>query len=268
MKFRYLEENKNHPLINHFYEFIVDEGDLPFESFIIPVSYIIISYTKCNQSNLVIHQNKNLEYNKLSIAGQFYGGYSVKILKENHNIGFALHPTALYKLTKKNISLLTNKYLRLTNVSEELNTNLESIFTEHFSNPEILIRKIKELFNNQTLIDDKYTRQIDKAIKIIFAKKGLVTVSDLLKEVAFSQKSLENWFKKIVGLTPGKYIRQHRFSELMRQYQSNEIEISDLIYQYNYYDTAHFSKDFTLFTGQTMKSFFKNDYPLLKQYLI
>lgn len=268
MKFQYLEENTKHPLINHFYEFIVHKEDLPFESFIVPVSYIVISNTKCEENNIVTHQKNKIEYNNLCVAGQFYGGYTVAINKENHNLGFALHPTTLYKLSKKNIHQFSNQHISIKNVCEDLYNNLKPIFDNYDANHSVFIQKVKDFFDNVTLVNDKYTRQIDKAIAIIFDKKGLISVSDLLKEVAFSQKTLEVWFKKIVGLTPGKYIRQHRFSELIRQYNSNEIEITDLIHQYNYYDSAHFAKDFSLFTGQTMKSFFKKEYPLLKKYLI
>ena len=58
-----------------------------------------------------------------------------------------------------------------------------------------------------------------------------------------------------------------RFNKLMIKYQSNEIELKDLIYKYNYYDQSHFSKDFKLFMNQSPKFFFKQDFPLLKEYL-
>ncbi|MBR9916006.1 MAG: AraC family transcriptional regulator [Algicola sp.] len=78
---------------------------------------------------------------------------------------------------------------------------------------------------------------------------------------------MENQFKKIVGLTPGKYIRLYRFLKLMRKHESHEIDLNDLILMYNYYDRSHFTKDFKLFMRQSPKTYFKNNNLLLNEYL-
>ena len=95
----------------------------------------------------------------------------------------------------------------------------------------------------------------------------VLNVLDIINEISTSQKTLEVQFKKIVGLTPGRYIRLFRFQQLMRKYYSGDIELKDLIYKYNYYDSSHFAKDFKLFMKQNLKSFLKKDYLLLKSYL-
>ena len=53
----------------------------------------------------------------------------------------------------------------------------------------------------------------------------------------------------------------------MKKYQSQVINLKDLIYMYNYYDQSHFTKDFTLFMKETPKAYFKKEYPLIKKYL-
>ena len=88
---------------------------------------------------------------------------------------------------------------------------------------------------------------------------------DIVDEILISQKSLEIYFKKIVGLTPGRYIRQFRFLNLMKKHLSKEIDLKDLINKYNYYDSSHFAKDFKLFMNQDLKSFFKQDYTLIEK---
>ena len=108
---------------------------------------------------------------------------------------------------------------------------------------------------------------IDKVIDYIWEKEGLINVSDLLNLAAISQKSLEIHFKKIVGITPGKYIRLWRFLKLMRKYESGKIKLIDLIQMYDYYDHSHFSKDFLLFMNETPQSYFKKDNHLLEEYL-
>ena len=100
---------------------------------------------------------------------------------------------------------------------------------------------------------------------MIKEEQGLLSVNDLLKKVPFSQKTLENNFKKMVGLTPSKYIRIQRFLNLMKKYENNTIDFKDLIYMYNFYDESHFAKDFKSFTSKLPKDYFTEDFFIMKE---
>ena len=88
----------------------------------------------------------------------------------------------------------------------------------------------------------------------------------MLQLIPLSSKSFQVKFKKIVGLTPVKYIKLVRFSNLIKKYQHKDIDIKDLIEMHNYYDQSHFIKDFKFFMKQKPKDFFKKEYPLIKKY--
>ena len=133
--------------------------------------------------------------------------------------------------------------------------------------PKEIVDELNNLFLNMNLTIDNHTLKIDKVINIIKEKEGLLTVQEVLDDICISQKTLETQFKKIVGLTPGKYIRLYRFLKLMRKYESQQIDIKDLIYMYNYYDRSHFTKDFKLFMKKSPKNYFNVDNPFLNEYL-
>ena len=54
---------------------------------------------------------------------------------------------------------------------------------------------------------------------------------------------------------------------LIQKYQLKQVPLTDLIYAFNYFDLSHFNKDFKFFMKQTPRSFFKKDFPLLKEYI-
>lgn len=267
MEFISLNSNIVHPLIDYFYQFKITEEDLPFETLILPVGMANIAYNFCEEPILFTHKNNTSYYNKLTLIGQFYGSYKIQVHKVNYNIGFDLKPTTLYKILDRDISEATNKQTPLKDFHFELYEKLNIIFLEYKDNVSKLIESINKVFNKLTLSKDKNIQHIDKAISIISKNEGVLKVTDLLKEVPFSQKTLEVQFKKIVGLTPGKYIRQYRFMNLMRKYVSKQIDVRDLIYKFNYYDKSHFEKDFKRFMNQSSKKFFQEDYPLLNKIL-
>ena len=268
MQFRYLEKDNNHPIIDHFYELKISKEDLPFTSLILPLGQTNITCIKCAKDQISKHPNKApIFFNGLIVTGQAYGFYEVTIVEESYNFGFGLKPTSLYKLTGKDVSKFNNNHVNINQLTDDFFIKLKAIFEENSNNIHQFIKAIYTFFEKLPFAKDQNIGYLEKAIDLIEEKEGLIKVSDLLDNIPFSQKKLELQFKKIIGLTPGKYIKQYRFMKLMQKYNSREISMSDLQYMFNYYDASHFAKDFQFFMNQTPKSYFKKDYPLLMSYL-
>ena len=268
MEFKYIEENTSHPLIEHFYQLKISKSDLPFKTLIVPFPQTTMTYIFCDESQISEIGKQKILYKELTLTGVMDKVYYVSITKKSENLGFAFRPSALYKILGKDISVYNNSHINFKYVDTELNDKLTYIFKNYRNNITAFVNEVYNLFNNYPIKESRFTKYIDQAIDFIKNKEGLLTVNDLLEVIPISQKSLENHFKKIIGITPGKYIRQHRFLTLMKKYQTKKIEINDLIHQFNYYDASHFGREFKLFMGQTPKEYFKKDYALIKKYLI
>ncbi|TXD48494.1 MULTISPECIES: helix-turn-helix domain-containing protein [unclassified Polaribacter] len=268
MEFNYLEnqKDKNHHLIDHFYQLKITKEDLPFKSVILSVGLISITCV-FGEQQYALQNSIKTPLKDLTVAGQTLGGYQYLINASGYSIAFCLKPSALYKIMKINVSTITNKHVSLKELNIDLYNQLNPLFLTYKDDISALIPLIYEVFDAIPCIQDKSLIHIDKAVDLIIEKEGLIKVNELLKIVPFSQKSLENKFKIAIGLTPGKYIRQYRFMKMMRKYESKQMDFKDLMYLYNYYDLSHFLKDFKLFMGQTPNSYFKKEYPLLKKYL-
>ena len=267
MEFNYFDKNNKHPLIDHFYQLKISEKDIPFKSLIVPIGQTNITFVFCDKDQKSIHADKEIIHNGLSLTGQIYGSYNLEVYAKSENIGFGLKPTALYKILETDISKFNDKHQPLKDVSPKLYEFFYDAFTKNRGNEKDFIKAIYQIFEKLKLSNDEHIKYIDLAVEFIKEKEGLLKVNDLLNVVPLSQKSLEIQFKKIVGITPGKYIRQFRFIQLMLKYGSQEYELNDLLYMFDYYDASHFARDFKFFLGETPKKFFKKDYPLIKTYL-
>lgn len=265
MDFKYLDEKDTRGIVNNMFIISFVNNDLPFKTILVPTGFPSIAYIY-GKKQKIIHKNEITRFKKLIISGQFDSNYDFSVKYEGTNFGINLHPTALYKILGTDISLFKNKHVNFNSLNKCLSDNFSSIFIKNKDNMNNLIDEIHDFIENLNLFLDKDVKQIDKAINYIFKKEGMIKVIDLLKIVPLSQKSLEIKFKKIIGLTPGKYIRLIRFTKLMRKYESKKISINDLIYMYNYYDHSHFIKDFKLFMSVKPKIYFKKEYPLIKAY--
>lgn len=265
MEFKYLNKKDKRGLVNDLFILKFHKDDLPFKTIILPIGYPTLVYIFSKQQDTIFN-GKKMPLKGLTVTGQFYGTYDYFVNDISSNIGMTLHPTALYKILNIDISKITNKHIPLEEINKELSKKLMSIFIDYKDDSEVFKDAIIDCINNLPLKIDNDVKFIDEAIENISKKEGLLQVKDLLETLPLSQKSLETKFKKIVGLTPGKFIKMIRFTTLMRKYETKEINLNDLIYMFDYYDHSHFSRDFKLFMSQTPKSFFKKDYPFLKEY--
>ncbi|RZV61031.1 MAG: AraC family transcriptional regulator, partial [Flavobacteriaceae bacterium] len=268
MKLDYFESSCP-SLIEEFYRLSLSSEDLTFKSTLMPQGVLHLTYNFGKRQKAVIN-DREFQLKGLMLTGQFMHSYQFIADCTGTSLGLSLHPTALHKMTNMDISQLENGHHRLKDINKELYERLNPLFEQYGldGDMEWLIKKIDSLLKSHGLTVNKQTKYIDKAIDMIREKEGMLNIEDLLQITNVSQKTLETQFKKIVGLTPGKYIRLIRFLHLMKKYESDEISIKDLIYMYDYYDHSHFTKDFKMYMHETPRSYFKKDYPLVREILM
>ena len=265
MNLTYFNTDKINHLVEEIFELTFSKEDIPFQTTILPLEYSNLTYIISGNPKTVNKQTET-DLEGLIVTGQFFRSYQYYVNTPSKSFGLSFHPTALYKLLQTDISKLENKHIPLKLYHKAFYDQINPIFENDITCTDF-VKKLKVFLSKATFTTTKDTDTVDKAIHIIRKKDGLLTINELLDDILISQKSLELQFKKIVGITPGKYIRKYRFIKLMRKFESQEIELKDLIYMYNYYDQSHFSKDFKLFMKESPTSYFKKEYPLIKEYL-
>ena len=96
-----------------------------------------------------------------------------------------------------------------------------------------------------------------QAVTTIQADRGGTAINPLARSLRISQDALEKRFRQAVGTTPKQFARIVRFRHLIRIHKPGQ-NFTDLAYEGNYFDQAHFINDFRSFTGQTPQNFFKS----------
>ncbi len=90
----------------------------------------------------------------------------------------------------------------------------------------------------------------DKAVDLIFSKKGMVTIAEVCKDVSVSERYLQQLFQKYVGLSP-KFFRESGALQLHLSIdQRQRPDWAQVVYEAGYYDQSHFIRNFKAFTGE------------------
>ncbi|MBU2912950.1 AraC family transcriptional regulator [Reichenbachiella agariperforans] len=121
---------------------------------------------------------------------------------------------------------------------------------------EIIENFLLEKLSDKITIDNI----VKQTVEALLSSNGTESITTILKEDLSKRRQLERNFKKQIGVSPkqlGKVIRlQTALKMLLNKKKDNLINIA---YESEYFDQAHFIKDFKEFTGINPKEFLANE---------
>ena len=250
MKFdKFIPADRLKPYIRYF---VVSENELESEYKVFPSSGLVIGFQYRGQLSTVRENNES----KLTSAGITGISDSCKIFKNSADIGTILvyfsdigftHFTSCPANELFNLSLSLDDIFdksSVTEVEEKL-----SIATTDKHRIEIV-----EQFLLSQLKDIQADKLIVEAVKLIYQSKGTIRIKELNEKLLISQSPFEKRFRKVVGTTAKKFASIVRFNSVLDN--MNEAKsLTEICYENNFFDQAHFIKDFKQFTGDTPENF-------------
>jgi len=102
---------------------------------------------------------------------------------------------------------------------------------------------------------------VDRIDEVIFATKtdeSITKVDHLAEKFSLSARSLQRLFYQYVGVSPKWLIRKYRMQEVLTMLESGERNWQDLVSKLDYFDQAHFIRDFKDMIGVTPTDYIKN----------
>ncbi|MEM6628340.1 MAG: helix-turn-helix transcriptional regulator [Bacteroidota bacterium] len=92
----------------------------------------------------------------------------------------------------------------------------------------------------------------------ILQTDGTVPIKEVMQDIPSQRRSLERKFAKEVGTSPKQLCRAIRFQKTLKTILEGNTNLTDIGYESEYYDQAHFIKDFKDFTGVSPKQFYSD----------
>ncbi len=232
--------------------FVVSENNAQGEYKVFPSSGLVIGFQYKGALATILGNSEN----KLSSAGITGISDSYKIFKNSANIGtilvyfteigfthFASHPAnELFNLSIPLDNIFDKN--RVSEVEERLaivKTDMQRIkAVEQF-----LLTQLKEVQTDKLIVE---------AVKLIYQSKGTIRIKELNNKLFISQSPFEKRFRKVVGTTPKKFASIVRFNTVLENLDKTK-SLTEICYENNFFDQAHFIKNFKQFTGDNPESF-------------
>lgn len=143
--------------------------------------------------------------------------------------------------------------------------NNNSKFSEIYNNL-LKNNSLDEIFNlaNEYMLEDYFTltpsmKFVKELCQFIHERKGIVSVNELSEHFNITRQYLNKVFKKEVKYSLKKYITTVRILDLVKfKSKQNNISLTEVCYDYGYFDQSHFIYDFKKICGVTPRYFFNN----------
>jgi AraC-like DNA-binding protein len=148
--------------------------------------------------------------------------------------------------------VLGNNIKNLQDRLENAQTHLErkKILDQHF------IKKMI-LKNNKPSRDARFK----EAYSRIRNQRGNLRITELLRQLNFSERTLERDFRNFLGLTPKDVCKIFRISNLIRSILAKDsVNWTDLAYENGYFDQAHLINEFKQATTVTPEWFHEHKF--------
>jgi AraC-like DNA-binding protein len=99
--------------------------------------------------------------------------------------------------------------------------------------------------------DDSPPDVVDRGLRVIWARRGELTVRGLSRRLGVGERILERRFRASTGASPKRMIRLARFLSICRELRRRPENLAHLAHGAGYHDQAHFIKECRAFSGLT-----------------
>jgi AraC-like DNA-binding protein len=216
-----------------------------------PMGYSVISFAL---QNTHIRNGNDMITSRFNITGQITHHYPLCMYHSFSIVYIIFKPFGAYRLLGLPQHLLTDACNDITNVMDSSINDVYNKITDnahdHIRVLQILEQWLLRLWQKNTPLYK--TDNIEYACSIMQQTNGTMLLRKLGKETGMSESTMERRFKEKIGIGPKMFNRIIRFNKALQTIQSGNYEKwNDVVYNHQYFDQAHFIKEFKTFYGYT-----------------
>lgn len=196
---------------------------------------------------------------RCNIIGQLTQPYQIKTMGKVDMVGIRFYPYGAARFFDFPLRDIKNRVLSTEIVWKQEAVYLEERIMESgtYQQAIVLIEQFL-LDRRKSALPSKKIVFIEMALKKILQTRGVLRVEQVAKNMGISRRYLEMLFRDYVGISPKNFSSIVQFQQIFSALKQPDIQsLTQLAYQCDYADQAHFTRTCKKMTGATPKEFFK-----------
>lgn len=196
---------------------------------------------------------------KCFVIGQLTQPLEIEPTGETGIFSVRFHPEGFMPFATIPIKEMDNRAISLEQLFGNEGTKIESSILNAGTASEKI--SLIETFLIQRLADTAtIDRIVQSTVETILTANGQLSVVELSKQINISRRQLERKFSSAIGLSPKQLSKTIRLQATLKMLLNKQFtSLTALAYEGEYYDQAHFIRDFKEFTGLTPKEFYSEN---------
>lgn len=231
----------------------------PLRQTIVPDGCIEMIFHYGDLYKQYIENGNNILQPKCFVIGQLTEPLQIEPTGETGIFSVRFYPEGFLPFATIPIKKMENKAVSLEDLfgrdgieieQQILNTNSTSDRIDH----------IEAFLLSRLATVESIDNIIKSTIETILTAHGQLSVDELSKQSNINRRQLERKFSSAIGLSPKQLSKTIRLQTTLKMLINKKFtSLTALAYEGEYYDQAHFIKDFREFTGLTPKEFYGNN---------
>lgn len=190
------------------------------------------------------------------VIGQLTRPLEIASTGETGIFAVRFHPNGFLPFTSIPIKDMENTAVSLEKLFQDQGRDIEQKILKANSISE-KIHLIETFLLNQLTDIETVDRIIKSIVETILTANGQLSIDELSKQTNISRRQLERKFSSAIGLSPKQLSKTIRLQATLKMLLNKKFtSLTALAYETEYYDQAHFIKDFKELTGFTPKEFY------------
>lgn len=201
------------------------------------------------------------------VFGQITQALDIEPTGETGIFAVRFSPEGFVPFATLSISSMKNRAVSLAELFGEEGLILErDVLTSQSVSDKI---RIVETFLFKKLTSSELIDNIARScVELIYQLKGQLSVDELSGHMNLNRRQLERKFSALIGLSPKQLFKIIRLQSTLKLLANNQFtSLTSLAHQGDYYDQAHFIKDFKEFTGISPRQFFSDNLKMTALFL-
>lgn len=190
------------------------------------------------------------------VIGQLTKPYTVEPTGETETFFVCFHPNGFLPFASLPIKEMENTAVSLEQLFGRKGEEIQDLMlkTKTISDR---INCIETFLFNQLKSTDVVDHIVQSTIETILTANGQFSIGELSKQNQINRRQLVRKFSSDIGLSPKQLSKTIRLQSTLKKMLNNQVSgLTALAYDNQYYDQAHFIKEFKEFTGLTPKEFY------------
>jgi len=193
------------------------------------------------------------------IFGQITSYLDIEATGATDIFAVRFHPEGFIPYATIAIKEMENKAVSLEKIFGNNGLLLEEEMTKANNSPE-RITIVEKFLTGRLAEAASIDRIVSTTVETILNINGQLSVDQLSQQLNIHRRQLERKFYSAIGLSPKKLSKIIRLQATLKMMMNNELtSLTSIAHEGEYYDQAHFIKDFKEFTGMSPKNFYADN---------